>query len=361
MTISSYKFTGPARANRRTFGVLAVFAGVAMLTGMHCALAAQPARTPRAAAPAAGAVLPALPDFSKVEIRIVPVQGNVYLLNGAGGNTTVQIGEDGVLVVDTQFAQMAPKIVAAIRTLSDAPIRYVVNTHSHGDHIGGNEAIASQGASLGGANVVGLLGNQAIQGAKIVAHENVLNYLSSAHGTTPAMPSGAWPTDTYFQPFFDVYFNDEDVRLFHVPNAHTDGDSYVYFRGSDVIATGDIFTTVMYPFIDHSRGGNINGVIAGLNSILDLAVTKWQNEGGTMIVPGHGRITDKHEVLEYRDMLVIIRDRIKDMVGKGMTLDQVKAARPTLDYDPRFGRETGFWTNAEFIEAVYQDMVKERT
>jgi cyclase len=341
--------------NKRKFATVAGASLAAMLMGAaFVAHAAQPARAARAPAAAA----PQQPNFDAVQIRIVHVQGNVYLLNGAGGNTTVQIGNDGVLVVDTQFAPMAEKIVAAIRTLTDKPIRYVVNTHSHPDHVGGNQAIASQGASLGGANVVGLLGNQAIQGAKIIAHENVLNYLSAAHGTTPAMPSGAWPTDTYFQPFYDVYFNNENVRLFHVPNAHTDGDSYVQFRGSDVIATGDIFTTTNYPFIDHSRGGNIEGIIAGLNSILDLAVTKWQAEGGTMIVPGHGRITDKHEVLEYRDMLVIIRDRIKDMVAKGMTLEQVRAAKPTLDYDPRFGADSGFWTTAQFVEAVYQDVSK---
>lgn len=341
--------------NKRKFERMGIASLAAVLLGAAVvAHAAQPARNARAPAAAA----PQQPNFDNVQIRIVHVQGKVYLLNGAGGNTTVQIGDDGVMVVDTQFAPMADKIVAAIRTLTDKPIRYVVNTHSHPDHVGGNLAIASQGASLGGANVVGLLGNQAIQGAKIIAHENVLNYLSTAHGTTPAMPSGAWPTDTFFQPFYDVYFNNENVRLFHVPNAHTDGDSYVYFRGSDVIATGDIFTTTTYPFIDHSRGGNIEGIIAGLNSILDLAVTKWQDEGGTMIVPGHGRITDKHEVLEYRDMLVIIRDRIKDMVAKGMTLEQVRAAKPTLDYDPRFGADSGFWTTAQFVEAVYQDVSK---
>ncbi len=339
--------TGFNAVTRTSLACLGLFAVA------HVADAAQPARNARAAAAA-----PQQPNFDDVQIRVVKVQGNVYLLAGAGGNTSVQIGSDGVMVVDTQFAPMAGKIVAAIRGLTDAPIRYVVNTHSHPDHIGGNQAIASQGASLGGANVVGLLGNQAIQGAKIVAHENVLNYMSMAHGTTPAEPSGAWPTDTYFHAFTDVYFNGEDVRLIHVPNAHTDGDSIVYFRGSDVIATGDLFTTVMYPYIDHSRGGNINGIIAGLNTILDIAVTKWQAEGGTMIVSGHGRITDKHEVLEYRDMLVIIRDRIKDMVAKGMTLDQVKAAKPTLDYDPRFGTDSGFWTTAQFIEAVYQDVSK---
>ncbi len=341
--------------NKRRFVTFSIASVTVVLMGAaFVAQAAQPARTARAPAAAA----PQQPNFDTVQIRIVHVQGKVYLLNGAGGNTSVQIGDDGVLVVDTQFAPMADKIVAAIRTLTDKPIRYVVNTHSHPDHVGGNQAIASQGASLGGANVVGLLGNQAIQGAKIIAHENVLNYLSTAHGATPAMPSAAWPTDTYFQPFFDVYFNNEDVRLFHVPNAHTDGDSYVYFRGSDVIATGDIFTTTGFPFIDHSRGGNIDGVIAGLNSVLDLAVTKWQDEGGTMIIPGHGRITDKHEVLEYRDMLVIIRDRISDMVAKRMTLEQVKAAKPTLDYEPRFGADSGFWTTAQFIEAVYQDVAK---
>jgi glyoxylase-like metal-dependent hydrolase (beta-lactamase superfamily II) len=267
------------------------------------------------------------------------------------------VGDEGVMVVDTQFAPLSTKILNAIRAISTGPIRYVVNTHMHGDHIGGNEAISRAGRFRAGGNVVGDLGAGATATAAIVAHENVLNRLSAppAQGQQ-AVPFAAWPTVTFFGDKREFLFNGEAVQIIHQPNAHTDGDSVVFFRRSDVVATGDLFTTVMYPFIDVANGGSINGYVKGLNAILDVTVASNVNEGGTMVIPGHGRLSDEQDVIEYRDMVTIIRDRIQEYVKRGMTLDQVKAKKPTLDFDPRYGSDTGFWTTATFIETVYKEM-----
>lgn len=299
---------------------------------------------------------PQTPNFDNVEIKVLPVQGNIYMLVGAGGNITLSVGDEGVLVVDTQYAPLADKILAAIRGLSKKPIRYIINTHVHGDHTGGNEKIAAAGATIAGGNVVGNLGESAGQGAAIIAHENVLNRMSVPTGSQAEIPFGAWPTDTFFTNEKELFFNGEGVQVLHQPAAHTDGDSVVFFRRSDVVSTGDIFTTTGYPYVDIARGGNINGIIAGLNRIIEITIPKEKQEGGTMVIPGHGRLCDEADVVEYRDMLTIIRDRVQDMAKKGMTLDQVKAAKPTLDYDGRYGSDTGFWTTAAFIEAVYQNV-----
>jgi glyoxylase-like metal-dependent hydrolase (beta-lactamase superfamily II) len=281
------------------------------------------------------------------EVSTFKVQGNVYLLVGAGGNIAVQTGDDGVLVVDTGLAANSEKVLAAIRTLSDKPIRWVLNTHFHPDHTGGNEAIAKAGNKTTGGP------------AEILAHENVLTRMSAAAGGKPsATPTAAWPTDTYFPGEKDIYFNGEAVMLFHDQAAHTDGDSIVLFRKSDVIVAGDVFVTTSYPFIDQANGGTIQGEINALNHILDMAVPAHQQEGGTFVIPGHGRVCDEADVLEYRDMVTIVRDRIQDMVKRGLTIDQVKAAKPTLDYDRQYGSETGFVTTAGFIEAVFTDLSK---
>jgi cyclase len=295
-------------------------------------------------------------SLNDVQIQKLRVQGNVYMLVGAGGNTIVQVGDSGVLVVDTQLAELSDKLIAAIRTLSSKPIHYIVNTNVHDDHIGGNANIAKAGPSRPNANPVpaGLGGNVDAK-TTIIAHENVLNRMVS--DGPQGRPADLWPTDTYFGDEKEVFFNGEGVQILHVPAAHTDGDSLVFFRRSDVIATGDVFTTTMYPFIDSERGGTINGVIAALNRIIDLAIPDHHvQEGGTMIVPGHGRLCDEQDVIEYRDMVTIIRDRIQYMLGKGMTLEQVKAARPTLDFDGRYGQTTGAWTTDMFIETIYRDL-----
>ncbi len=295
-------------------------------------------------------------NFDAVQIDTVHVRGGVYMLVGAGGNTTIDVGDDGVMVVDTQFGPLSTKILNAIRAISTGPIRYVVNTHVHGDHIGGNEAIAKAGRFRAGGNVVGDLGTAATGSAAILAHENVLNRLSMPAAGQPAVPFGAWPTETFFGKKREFLFNGEAVQVIHQPNAHTDGDSVVFFRRTDVIATGDLFTTVMYPFIDVANGGTINGYIDALNAILDITVASNVNEGGTMVIPGHGRLSDEQDVIEYRDMATIVRDRIREYQKRGMTLDQVKAQKPTLDFDKLYGADTGFWTTAMFIETIYKEM-----
>jgi len=309
--------------------------------------------------PAPGKSLPRVvsPQSSEPsDVVVLPVQENVYLLAGAGGNMAVQIGPDGVLLVDTGAGKVTDKVISAIRKLSDKPIRFILNTNADLDHMGGNERLAAAGSLSGG----GRASDTPRPGALVIAHEAVLKAVSAPTGKQSAMPFGAWPTEGYPGDYKEVFFDGEAIQLFHQPAAHTDGDSLVFFRRSDVIVTGDIFVTTSYPVIDVSRGGSINGVIAGLNHIIEITIPKDWQEGGTMVIPGHGRIADEADVVEYRDMVTIIRDRVQSMIKKGMTLDQVKAARPTLEYDPRYGSESGPWTTAMFIEAVYSGLSEKR-
>lgn len=282
------------------------------------------------------------------DVQSYPVQGNVHLLVGAGGNIAVQIGDEGVLVVDTGLAQFADKTLAAIRRLSDKPIRYIINTHFHSDHTGGNEVIGKAGSTIQGNPTA------------IIAHENVLKRMSAPTGEVSPTPVAAWPTSSYVKGSRDFYFNDESVMVFHDEAGHTDGDSIVLFRKSDVLVAGDVFLTTSYPVIDLANGGGVQGVIDGLNHLLDLAVPKHAQEGGTYIISGHGRIADEADLLEYRDMVTIVRDRIKDAIERGRTLDQVKAERPTIDYDRHYGSQAGPWTTAMFVEAIYKDLSQKR-
>ncbi len=296
-------------------------------------------------------------------VEIVPVRGHIYMLAGAGGNITVSIGPDGVLLVDSGLAQMSDQVLAAIRELQKRvspngapakPIRYIINTHLHPDHIGGNEKIGEAGKTITGGNVIGDIGD-ATEGATIVAHEKVLDRLSP--NGTPTVSFKALPTLTFLsdQMKLSQFFNGEGIQIFHEKAAHTDGDSIVFFRGSDVISAGDIFLTTSYPIIDLASGGSLQGIIDGLNHILDLSVAEFRTEGGTLVIPGHGRICDTADVAYYRDMATIVRDRIRAMIKKDMTLAQVKAAKPTEDWDPRYGKST-FWTPDMFVDAAYKSL-----
>jgi glyoxylase-like metal-dependent hydrolase (beta-lactamase superfamily II) len=287
-------------------------------------------------------------DFSAVELQVLPVQGNVYMIVGAGGNVSVQVGDEGVLLIDTQFAPLAPRIMAEIEKLSNQPVRFLINTHAHPDHVGGNAAF------------VEMIAAGPLEPLQMIAHANVLDRLSHpGPGETPLAPGGL-PYDTYYEPSKDFHFNGEAVFLYHAPNAHTDGDTIVLFRESDVVVAGDLFVPGNYPFIDIARGGSVQGLIAGLNQILRLTVPAKTQERGTYVIPGHGRLCDEADVVEFRDMVVIVRDRVAAMIDDGMTLRQIQAARPTLDYDTEYVREDSFVTAAEFVEAVHRSLTERR-
>ena len=282
------------------------------------------------------------------DIRILKVRGNVSMLQTPGGNITVLAFPEGITLVDTGPADAVDKVLTAIRSLSAQPVRYIINTSVDPGHTGGNDKLGSLGIQITGGNVAGQVGTD---GAEIIAHENVLERMS-APTVKPAIPARAQPQTTYHIDSIKLStaYHGDGIQVFHVPAAHTDGDSLVYFRHSDVLATGDVFMTTTYPVIDLARGGSVNGVVDGLNRILDIAFPDFRLEGGTLIVPGHGRVSDSADVAYYRDMVTIVRDRVQDMIKKGMTLEQVKAARPTRDYDPRYGSPDAF------VEAAYRSL-----
>jgi glyoxylase-like metal-dependent hydrolase (beta-lactamase superfamily II) len=285
------------------------------------------------------------------EVHILKVQGNVYMLVGAGGNITAQVGKDGIFLVDSGNGKMNDKVQAALKTLSDKPIHYIVNTSFDSNLTGGNAGLASTGAPVLGGN----LGNSN-RGAAIVASENVVTRLSAPAG--PKVAPEALPTVTFFEGDKEIFFNSEPVITMLAPAAHSDGDTIVFFRRSDVVSTGEVFNTYTYPVINLEAGGSINGVIDALNHVLDIAVPEHEQEGGTYIIPGRGRLCDEHDVLEYRDMVTIIRDRVQYGIKHDMTLDQIKAAGYTKEYDPRWGGKGGEWTTDKFIEAVYKSLKK---
>lgn len=301
----------------------------------------------------AQSVAPAAAPASRLEV--VRVRDNVYMLSPeSAGNVVVQFGSDGVLLVDTANAGLATAVYEEVRRFSDRPIRIIVNTHVHPDSAGGNEQLARK---LGGdekdrpsvGNIIG-----SIPGALIYGHEKALHQISRTVEGQPRVPSAGWPSETFFGSEFDIYFNGESIKLYHAPEAHTAGDSIAYFRSSDVIATGDIFDVDAYPSIDMDNGGTIDGIIRGLNSVIRIAVPASYQEDGTLIVPGRGRVCDEADIVEYRDMLTLIRDRVRKMKEQGMTLDQVRAARPSLDYDRRYGSSAQAVN--EFLAAVYQSV-----
>ncbi len=293
------------------------------------------------------------------EVQVLPVQGNVWVLIGAGANITVQAGNEGILVVDTGTAAMSDKVLAAIATISKRPLRYIVDTTEAEDHTGGNEKIAATGEIIpydegDAAKIQNTLNTHK---AAVISYLSVFDRMTGEDGKFPARPESAWPDDTYSSPQKRLYFNDEAVMIMHLP-ANTDGNSIVFFRKSDVVSAGDLFDLTQYPIIDLKAGGSLQAEVESLNKLLDVTVPSAYAQGGTLVIPAHGRIADHGDVVYYRNMLAIIRDRMQDMIKRGMTLEQVKAAQPTRDYDGRYGKKTGSWTTDMFIEAAYRSLSK---
>jgi cyclase len=295
----------------------------------------------------------AAPAIAQGALDVLPAQGNVYMIAGPGGNTAVQIGHEAVVVVDTQTAAASGELLAVIAKLSAKPIRHIINTSADPEHTGGNEAVSRAGKYVRLIDTFDPRG--ARSDAAIIAHVNVLGRMSSPTGTKAPAAAAAWPSDTYFTAEWALFVNGEAIQLMHVPEAHTDGDTMVFFRRSDVIAAGDIYSTSRYPRFDAEQGGSVAGVIEGLNRILEIAIAGENQEGGTVVIPGHGRLSDETEVANYRDMVTIVRDRVAAMLEAGMTLEQVQAARPTSDYDGIYDEPNG-WTAAMFVAAVYRDL-----
>jgi cyclase len=292
--------------------------------------------------------------------EVLQLRPNFYMVSGAGGNIGFQVGADGVVVVDSGSASSTDAVIAAIRKVTAQPIRYVINTSADADHVGGNMALAKAGQTLftqgGGAGVAAnFLGGA----ASILSVEQVLTRMSAPAGKTAPFPVAAWPTETFNQPRKYMYLNDEGIEVLHQPAAHSDGDAIVFFRRSDVVVAGDILDTTRFPVIDVARGGGIRGEIAALQKLVDTAIPSVpivSRDAGTLIIAGHGRICDQLDVVEYRDMVTIIRDRVRDLMKQGRTLEQIKTVGPARGYTRRYGSDTGPWTTNDFIEAIYRSM-----
>jgi len=285
---------------------------------------------------------------NKGEIEVLPVQGSVYMLAGAGSNVAVQVGTNALFVVDTNEAAMSDKLLAAIKTISPLPIRYVVNTSADADHVGGNERFAKAAGDTVNAFYE--------QSARVYSHDGAYMRMTNPKSGSTLLPSGLWPTDSFSAPLKSLFVTGEPIELIHQPAAHTDGDLMVFFRKSDVVVAGDIFSTDRYPVIDAARGGSLGGVLDGLNRLIDIAVPEFNSMGGTRVIPGHGRISNEIDLVEYRDGMTIIADRITQLVLEGKTLDQVKAAGVSLDYDGVYGATSGPWTTDMFVEAAYREI-----
>ena len=277
-------------------------------------------------------------DYSKVEIKVTQLSATTYMMAGAGGNLGLSVGEDAVFLIDDQFAELSPKITAAIAKITSKPVRFVMNTHWHFDHTGGNE-------NFGNA------------GALIVAHDNVRKRMSSEQFLefmrmkVPAAPRPALPVVT-FAAGVTFHLNGDELRAIHVPRAHTDGDAIVHFVKSDVIHMGDTYFNGMYPFIDTSSGGTVEGVIFACDAALAIAGER------TQIIPGHGPLSGKAELKGYRDMLATISGRIRQMIAEGRKLEDITASKVTADFDEKWGG--GFIPASKFAEMIAMNILKNR-
>ena len=312
------------------------------------ALIAGSAAVSRAAEPANG------------DVDVIKLRPGFYMIAGAGANISVQIGVDGVVLVDAGTEAASDRVVAAIRKLTDLPTRYIINTGADADHVGGNGKVAKAGltiftSALGDANFVNAMTNGGA--AAILAHYSILRRMSAPTGKASSFPVDSWPTEAFLRNRWYIRMNDEPIEILYQPAAHSDADSFVFFRKSDVVAAGDILDTTRFPVIDIAKGGSVQGEIDALNRLIDLAVPPgpFIYEGvGTWVIPGHGRPCQQLDVVDYRDMVVIVRDTIADMIKQGNTLDQIKAAHPAKPYETEYGTEEG--STSAFVDAIYKSL-----
>jgi glyoxylase-like metal-dependent hydrolase (beta-lactamase superfamily II) len=320
---------------------------------------------PGLAALVAGFQAPKAAAQAPAALDVVQVAPRVHMIAGDGGNIVVQTGPEGTIVVDTGAGQRSREVLAAIEAIASTPIRYVLNTSASRDRVGGNapisaagQALAAGGGAGGGPNINVVAGVRT--GAGRVAHENVLLRMSGQVNGMPRFPEAAWPTEGFIDRK-EMYLNGEAIQMLHQPAAHSNGDSLVVFRSSDVVVTGDIINVDRFPVIDLEAGGSIQGLIDALNRIVEIAVPPqplvWQ-PGGTQVIPGSGRVLEEADVVEYRDMVTIVRDVIAEEIKKGQTLDQIQASQPTRGYTTRYGADSGPWTTRMFVEAIYTSLTK---
>ena len=302
----------------------------------------------------AAAFIFAAVDARGQQLDTLQIRPNVWVIFGAGGNVTMHVGEDGVLLVDSGSEAMADRTLAAVRAITNAPIRMIINTSADPDHVGGNDKVGAAGVPINPDSFTDE------ERATVLSHENVLQRMSAPKNRNekPA-PVGMWPTETFTSRFRSFYVNNEPVQVLRQLGAVSDGDVLVHLRSADVIATGDIVDLRHFPAIDPAKGGSIQGELDALNRLLELTVPPMPlvlKPGRTLVVPGHGRVSDYGELVDYRDMVTTIKDIVEDMVKKGMTLEQVKAANPTAGYRGRYGADSGPWTTEMFVEAIYNGL-----
>jgi cyclase len=289
-------------------------------------------------------------------LDVVKVRKNFYMIAGAGGNIGVQIGSDGIVLVNSGAAASTDKVLAALKQLTDLPIRYIINADAGADFVGGNEKLAKAGYTI----FTNALGNPAALqamtggGASILSHDSVLRRMAAAK---PPYAANAQPNEAFFTPRKAIRMNDEGIEILYQSSAHSNADSFVMFRSSDVVVAGDVIDMTRFPAIDLANGGSIQGEIDALNKLIDLTIAPTPfiyKDVGTYVVPGHGRLCEQMEVVDYRDMVVLVRDVVADLMKQGKTLDQIKAARPALPYETRYGTQAGT-TNA-FVESIYKSL-----
>jgi len=301
-------------------------------------------------------------------LEVLQVRPNFYLIASAVSNVGVQIGPDGVVVVNAGTQDASGELLSAIQKLTKEPIRYIINTSADADLVGGNRALSKAGLRLGALTVRAGRPPGPDDAAFIMAHESALNRMRAL---TPAIPAEAWPSETFDDARKALSFNGEGIEILHLPGAHTDGDTVVFFRRSDVVAAGHIVDATRFPVIDVARGGSIQGEIDALNRLIQLAIPAGPYlgipngaiqtsvaslPGGTEVLPGRGRVYRQIDVVNYRDMVVIISDTIQHMIDQKMTLEQIKAAAPAKAWEPQFGAVSGPWTTNDFVEAVYKSL-----